>query len=248
MDFSTALPVLLVLLCDPTRNREDVATAAIYLESFLVRRMVCGLNTGMYGLFFVDIMNAVVSAPSASSAIMAMLLQERSDSTRWPDDEEFGQAWRLLPVYKTLKRSRLTMILRALEGALRDPELTDPVAVPRTLSVEHVMPQRWEQWWPVHESAPPETAMRRERLIHTIGNLTLLKQKLNEKLSNAPWTTEDGQGAKRTALRQHGLMKLNTSVTDCLEWDDSAIMRRSEMLLAHAVSIWIRPARPTQRV
>ncbi|MBO1081657.1 DUF262 domain-containing protein [Roseomonas haemaphysalidis] len=240
MDFSTALPVLMVLLTDPKRDRADVAQAAIWLESFLVRRMVCGLNTGMYGLFFVDVMNGVAKAGCASDAVRTILAQERSDSTRWPDDEEFGHAWRTYPLYRTLKRGRLNMILRALEMSLRDPELTDPVAVPRTLTIEHILPRQWKPWWPLPAGADGGAAERRDEILHTIGNLTLVKRKLNEKLSNAPWNTGDAE-CKRAALRQHGMMRLNATLGSCELWDEGAILDRGDHLLSQAIHIWPRP-------
>jgi hypothetical protein len=243
MDFSTALPVLMELLTDPIRDPADIAESAGWLESFLIRRMVCGLNTGMYGLFFVDVMNTVAGARRASDAIAAKLIGERSDSFRWPDDHEFANAWRTSPLYRTLRRSRLVMILRALEMSLRDPDLTDPIAIPRTLHVEHIMPQRWEQWWPLAAGANGEAEARRNRVVHTVGNLTLLKQKLNEKLSNSPWSTGDSD-CKRSALRQHGLLRLNSMLTDHECWNEATILDRSNRLLAHALRVWPRPTRP----
>ncbi len=240
MDSSTALPVLMALPAHPGKDRGDVTTSAAFLESFLVSRMVCGLNTGMYGLFFVDVMNAVARADWASDAIVAMLMRKRSDSTRWPDDAEFGQAWRSNPLYRTLRRGRLGMVLRALEASLRDPALTDPVAIPMRLHVEHVMPQSWEQWWPLPADADREAAGRRDRIVHTVGNLTSLKEKLNEWLSNAPWST-GGSDSKRSALQQHGLMRLNTMLAGNERWDEATILARSDELLAHAVRIWPRP-------
>ena len=205
LDFSTALPVLLQLLTEPARNLADVAESAVWLESYLVRRMVCGLGTKMYGLFFVDVMNTAAESRRASHAIAAKLVAERSDSFRWPDDEEFAHAWRTSPLYRTLRRGRVTMILRSLERSLRDPNLTDPIAIPKNLHVEHIMPQQWEQWWPLAAGETTEAETRRNRVIHTIGNLTLVKEKLNQKLSNSPWSTGDSD-CKRSALRQHGLL------------------------------------------
>lgn len=240
MDFTTALPVLMALLADPARNQADVAASAASLESFLVRRMVCGLNTGMYGLFFVRLMNAVPKAGKASDAIVKFLMGETSDSTRWPDDEEFGNAWHKSQLYRTLRRGRLTMILRALEVSLRDPDLTDVVSIPKALHVEHVMPQSWEQWWPLPAGADGKAAARRDEIVHTIGNLTLLRQKLNEKLSNSPWSTGSSD-CKKAAFRQHGLMKLNSMLTEKEHWNESTTLERSDQLLAQAVRIWGRP-------
>jgi hypothetical protein len=102
------------------------------------------------------------------------------------------------------------------------------------------MPQSWEHWWPLPAGAEPETATRRDRILHTIGNLTLLKEQLNERLSNAPWTTTDSDG-KRSSLQQHGLMRLNSMLTHYDHWDESTILDRSERLLTHALRIWARP-------
>lgn len=240
MDFLTALPVLMLLLADPYKDREDVITSATYLESFLVRRMVCGLNTGMYGLFFVEIMNVVAKAEKASDAILTKLMRENSDSGRWPDDDEFGQSWRAKPLYRTLKRGRLTMVLRALEISLRTPSMTDPVPIPTKLHVEHVMPQSWEQWWPLPSNATIDAASRRTEIIHTIGNLTLVKDKLNARLSNAPWNT-GGDDCKRSSLQQHGLMRLNSMLASHEHWSETTIRSRSDQLLTHALRIWARP-------
>ena len=240
MEFATALPVLLILLAAPSRNPEDVSKTAIWLESFLVRRMVCGLNTGMYGLLFVDIMKAVATTQCACDGIAALLLRETSGSARWPDDREFGEAWRSVPLYKTLRRRRLNMIMRALESSLRHPELTDPVPIPSKLHIEHVMPQSWKQWWPLPANADQDGATSRDRIVHTVGNLTLLQQKLNERLSNAPWKTGNGD-SKRAALQQHGLMRLNSMLVVHENWDEKAILARSDELLEHAIRIWPRP-------
>jgi len=240
MDFHTALPVLMVLMSNSASDPQDVAKTAMWLESFLVRRMVCALNTGMYGLFFVDVMNCVSNAASASDAIIDKFLREKSDSTRWPTDEEFGAAWRTFPLFKTLKRSRLTMILRALEISLRHPHMTDPVAIPRKLSVEHIMPQRWEQWWPLPLGADATSTAQRDKIIHTVGNLTLVKQSLNEKLSNAPWNTGNSD-CKRVALRQHGLMQMNAMLGAYETWEEGDILDRSNILLDKAITVWPRP-------
>lgn len=56
MDFTTAMPVLHHLRAEVDRDLADTAQAATWIESFLVRRMVCGLNTRAYSTFFVDLL------------------------------------------------------------------------------------------------------------------------------------------------------------------------------------------------
>ena len=241
-DLWAALPVILQLLTDPTRDPADVTKSAVWLESYLVRRMICGLGSVQRGLFFPDLMITAAGTLKASDAIAAKLIADRSDSFRWPDDDEFANAWRTSPLYRTLRPSRLAMILRALERSLRDPELTDPIQVPKTLHVEHIMPQRWDQWWPLPTGEKREMEAHRNKVIHTIGNLTLLKQKLNETLSNGPWNTGDSD-CKRSALRQHGLLKLNAMLPDHGSSNETTILDRSNHLMVHALRIWPRPDR-----
>src|SRR5206468_1335713 len=50
------------------------------------------------------------------------------------------------------------------------------------LHIEHVMPRKWELHWPDPDGQ--RSASDRDRLIHTIGNLTLLTGRLNAKVSN----------------------------------------------------------------
>ena len=51
--------------------------------------------------------------------------------------------------------------------------------------------------------ADHETIIQRERVIHTIGNLTLLNSRLNAALSNGPWDS------KREGLAEHSVLFLN---------------------------------------
>lgn len=62
------------------------------------------------------------------------------------------------------------------------------------LAIEHVMPRKWQQHWPVQGIDEVD----RDRLIHTLGNLTLLTGKLNSTVSNGPWS---GANSKRVVLR-----------------------------------------------
>ncbi len=63
-----------------------------------------------------------------------------------------------------------------------------------TYAIEHVMPRKWHSHWPLPERAREAD---RDRIVHTLGNLTLLTGKLNSKVSNGPWI---GKGGKREGL------------------------------------------------
>jgi hypothetical protein len=101
------------------------------------------------------------------------------------------------------------MILEALEDDLRT-SYGEGQAAPRNLTIEHILPQSWQTNWPL-EPGDIAGAVERERLVHLLGNLTLVSGKLNPALSNRPWINQEGTG-KRDYLLQHSALKLNAKV------------------------------------
>lgn len=69
------------------------------------------------------------------------------------------------------------------------------------------MPQSWSGQWPLPTGNEPLRAeLDRNRLIHTIGNLTLATSSLNSTMSNHSW--ED----KREHLAENSVLHLNKRI------------------------------------
>jgi hypothetical protein len=83
-----------------------------------------------------------------------------------------------------------------------------------------------------------ESAERRNHLLHTLGNLTLVTKKLNPKLSNAAWAD------KREELGAHSVLRLNHTLLASAgdTWDEEAILARSKTLAGAAARVWPRPS------
>jgi len=131
------------------------------------------------------------------------------------------------------------MLLEAIERDLRlQAEVADPGEVYQNYWIEHVLPQKWETHWPVPtEGTADETPeQRRERLLHTLGNLTLTGMKLGVKLKNRPWNE------KRPILQEHSKLYLsNGLIRYRRQWGDRAIVRRSRQLTEVLISVWPAP-------
>jgi hypothetical protein len=167
--------------------------------------------------------------------VRSFLLSSDAESNRWPRDEEFLQAWLNTLVYRILRKSRVRMLLEALERRLYDPK-TEKIEFAEKLTVEHLLPREWEKHWPLPVGVPAEEAKgRRELLLHTIGNLTLLTKRLNPSVSNGPW--ED----KRRAILKHSALNLNRPLGDIAEWGEATIEARGRQLFKVARQIWPRP-------
>ena len=131
------------------------------------------------------------------------------------------------------------MLLEAIELALHS-EKTESISLAETLTVEHVMPQEWTRHWPLPESENEELAeLERTRLIHTLGNLTLVNRKLNPSLSNGPWVK------KRDGLAEHSVLLLNSRLIGHEVWDEAAIRTRGMEASKIACRIWPIPEEST---
>lgn len=59
-------------------------------------------------------------------------------------------------------------------------------------SIEHLMPQEWRRNWDADGSiaADEVAAAYRDHVIHALGTLVLMTEKLNSSFSNSAWSTE----------------------------------------------------------
>jgi uncharacterized protein DUF262 len=105
LDFVTVYPFLMALRANA--NDEELSSILAIVESFIVRRLICGLSTRGYGTLFVDMMTAAMDGQPMAGArtrVIAFLLRSSAEASRWPDDVEFRKAWIDLPLYEKLAR------------------------------------------------------------------------------------------------------------------------------------------------
>ena len=242
MDTTTVYPLLLeVFKVFRDHGKSDLLSVILVdLESFLVRRSVCELTPKNYNKFFSDMVRHLLEGGEFTPAqVRTHLLMQTSEVSRWPDDKEFKEAWTALPFYRRLKRTKSRMILEALESALHS-EKTEKIRVDEDLTIEHLLPQKWEKHWPLslRDGTVEEieaAKRRRSELLHRIGNLTLLTKKLNPSVSNGPWER------KRDEILKHSALNLNRGLRTIDRWDEREIEKRTTDLFEVAMKVWPHP-------
>lgn len=250
-DIRTAYPLLLFLL-DAELSDEEWAVVTTVLQSYLLRRAVCGYTTKNYNRVFLQLTRMLRESGPSSRMIVEHLSGLTGDSAVWPDDHVFKEAWMLKHAYQALQNQKLVYILRRLDAEYRTAKNED-IQVTGPLSVEHIMPQNWLEHWPLRDGGrgmpTPElwTAASdderakatkfRHALVQTMGNLTILTQPLNSSVSNSAWSD------KRPALMKASLLPINQSLGTREIWDERFIAQRGEELFAHAVKLWPGPRR-----
>ncbi len=211
------------------------------LESYLVRRLVCGLPTRAYGDVCRELLERLKGPRvrrSPDDIIIGYLRRQKYDSHRWPTDREFRGAF-ASPNKLTPRRRR--MVLEAIECSFRGSQWKAKPAdlyKLRGLTIEHVMPQDSNA---AGYTAPGIHAHGGSpELIQSFGNLTLLANRLNSRLSNEPWVTKSGAylnedphklALNRDLVRGGGDRKLD-------DWTDREIRKRATRLAARAIDIW----------
>lgn len=238
---------ILIHLLDPSLpviKEEDVVQALTHVESWLVRRALMRATTKGYNRFIAQMIAELLTCDRADavSTIKSFLASQTAESSYWPDDSQIEHHILDFRLYRMLPRKRTRMILEALEdqirGITRTSEGDSEQRCPRrALTVEHLVPQRWETHWPL---SPSETEDGRNRLVQTLGNLTLLTKKLNSKVSNGAWGGSEG---KRVALQGHSSLLLNARLEADYgaDWGAQRISARTTSLTRHLLAIWPVP-------
>jgi len=248
-EVSTVFPLLLSLL-DAEISYEEITRVSTHIESYLLRRAICGMTTKNYNRVFLTLNKTLQASEISSGALSNHLLSLRGDSTIWPTDEKFWEGWQATNLYKEMNSARIALIFRRLNDALLTAK-NEHIDVTNPLTIEHIMPQRWIEHWPMPDgtcgltwaelldSEPGDARAKATRirysLLHTIGNLTILTQPLNSKASNSAWAE------KKPLIQEHSLLLINLQLQQVETWDEEAIAGRSKRLFEKALQIWPRP-------
>jgi hypothetical protein len=241
LDTATVYPLLFLLVVENPGALPAGELDGIFddIESYLLRRAVCGLTNKTYNRFFMTLMRKLRASGSISRAALRIeLASGKGDSTRWPTDEEFGRAFVHRPAYDVIRRAIVAKLLDSLERAMVN-KFNDEIEIKGRLSIEHVMPQEWKRYWPLEDSSE-EAVERRELVLQSIGNLTLVTPEFNTALSNREFKV------KKKEIGKTSLLRLNQYfwAEDIQGWDEKSIGRRSRYLFDMARKRWPHPASP----
>lgn len=237
---------LFLYLVDPDEgkiSKAELEKCFEIIESWLVRRMLVRVTGKRYNKLVPEIIKEVRKDRANSAEILENYFKNQLvDSAYWPDDEEVRRELQNLEFYRKIYRSRVRMVFEALEDYARGwkdgKSSSAGVRIRRaSYSIEHLMPQSWQSNWPLPSGI---TELERDRLVQTLGNLTLLSSKLNSSVSNGPWLGEVG---KRAALNEKDVLLLNNKVQDAGKdgWSEEMIRNRTEELTAMILDIWKVP-------
>ena len=236
LDVQVATPVLLWLFRNEDNESANIIEKAVgHIESYLIRRAICGYYSTGLNRVMVEAVERLINKDSSVRAdeALAAHLSAQSSPRHWPIDTDILNVCLSRPLYGSLAQPKLNMILRALNDAFKT-SLGAP-AVGGNLTIEHVMPKNWRngEWGTLDQQG----SERRDSLIHTIGNLTLVTGPLNSAMADGSWEN------KREALKEHDTLFLNKRLLrgEADEWNEETIINRGKDIADAAIRIWPHP-------
>ena len=222
---------LLDLVAAGRTTPEDAAEALGYVESYLVRRLICQTPTSNLNRIFMEAPKELETDRPAAEAVRRFLSGRRR---RWPSDEELREAIRSKPFYWSGRPPQRAFILRRLEESY---DASEPVDFAKAaLTVEHILPQRpAPEWFALLAEETEENQTPQELhdlLVHTLGNLTLTGD--NAKLSNHPFE-------RKQQIFDSSALRMNLEIASAQRWGKAEILARADRLAERAIKLWPGP-------
>ncbi|WP_100958619.1 DUF262 and DUF1524 domain-containing protein [Helicobacter pylori] len=222
-------PLLLELYSDYSDGvlSKQVFIPIIYLiESYLVRRAVCGLGTNSLNKVFPSFTKHIQKDEYFKS--LKAHFGYLTEKQRFPDDDEFKDSFTTKELCSSNKTEKARYYLERLENF----DTEEPVNT-EECTTEHIMPQKLDLEW--ERDLGENFQEIHDKYLHTIGNLTLTGY--NSEYSNRSFQEKRDmeKGFKQSPLR------LNQSLKDLESFGEKEIEKRANDLADWALKIWTYP-------
>lgn len=235
---TTVYPLLLHLL-DRRRSGaatdDEIARSMLYLESFLVRRVVTGRATAGLNRVLLRAVPEIAERAPADEALRSYLSVGRKF---FATDDQVRAGVLGTSFYFAGRSNQRKLVLTWLEETFASKERVDPAKC----SIEHVMPQTLTPAWRamLKEGLEDGESVNDayDALVHTLGNLTLTGY--NSELGNKPFAT------KRQEYAKSGF-QMNQEIAASETWSRGQIEARAAGLATRIIEAWPGPDETVQQ-
>lgn len=236
-------PYVLKRMVDVNCNFEDEALVHDFsvLESFVVRRRLSGRGVTDYAIKCNQMLR---EEDGLKNALISELVSEDSST----NDRSF-----MSNAAKIKNRETAKILLFCIELYRRNSPKYDINALQYNYTLEHIMPQKWETNWgsvPVYaedgsifSGSDEEGRLVRNAAVYSLGNMILLKDKLNTSVSNNSFMLKIEGNGKYYGYRKYASLLLAREIVEKYdqgqsEWNEKRIYDRLHTLMEDALIIW----------
>jgi hypothetical protein len=232
LEISTFHPFILYIFEQYESNEEKVKEILGKLEKFIVRNMF-----------------GKIESVKNYNKLCKQFIQNESNLDRKLKEISWKQVRKGL---QNISNRDASLLLFWIELYRRHKsEKYDEKELKYDFTLEHIMPIKWEEYWnfdkvPHSDSnfSQDEQKQDRNEKVRWLGNMTLLKSKLNKSLSNKDFKSKmEGEGRKK-GMKAYA--SLSITKDDIVEpfikgekiWNEKKIIKRTECLEKEIQEIW----------
>ena len=229
LEANTTIPYLMFVQKN-IHNEEEKAKIFAYLESYLMRRLVCKSSNNNYSDLFTEnlIGNDIRTADDLKNYIQN---KNAEASVAMPSNLMLRKAFQ----DNILPNKRATGVLYMLESRIRNAGMHSTGLLGfNSYSLEHLMPKKWRNNWGM--AIDPDN---RDYKLQTLGNLAIITSSLNSSIRDAIWEKKLAGTSSKGGLKTYaaGLVTME-QVLASDDWDEEKIDERAVWLADKAISIW----------
>ena len=215
---------------------EEVGQIFMFTENYLYRRTMCDLPTNMLNKIFLVLHKEIMRYDGTDANYMdkfKFALLSKKERARFPDDDEFIEAFSTRPVYQMNSKNKIYTLEKFENfGTIEDKDIYRHVD-DGEYSIEHIMPQHLTPTW-INELGEDYENIH-ETWLHRMANLTFTGY--NSKYSNNSF---EEKKTMKNGFNESGL-RLNTYVAAQDKWGLAQLEARNEILMKRALEIWALP-------
>jgi len=213
-------------------SREDFINILKLIESYVFRRLICGIPTHGLNRVFAAFSKEIDKEHYLES-VQAKILQKGAGA-RFPRNEEFRAEFVVKNIYNFRNRNYL---LNKLENYQRKERVNI-----EEYTIEHIMPQNKQLSTEWQEELGLNWQEVQAKYLHTIGNLTLTGY--NSELSDRSFQKKRDMegGFAQSPLR------LNSGLARLEQWNEEEIAMRAQVLVELAIKVWPIPQLSPEQV
>lgn len=231
LDTTTIIPYILYAIKNTLGDIKKRDNLLNCLESYIMRRMI-GIIHGDISRFYSELFNRKMINHHIYSAedFRRFILNSNDVAFSIPTNEHLLNGF----IHKRFRNNQVLGILYLIESRIRiDKHATQLLSVDR-YSLEHIMPKNWRKNW--GECINPE---KRDIMLLSMGNLTIIPQKLNASLRDGDWDTKKFGNGRSKGL-EYFSQGLSTLFPYLLvpEWNEDVIESRARDLYDYAKVFW----------
>lgn len=245
LEVNTVTPLLFDLFYAKSQSiltDEEISECVSVIESYITRRIICGLPTSALNKIFVnmgaEIQKYIDTNRASYIDALKFSLLSKTGKSRFPGNSDFAEKFVAYELYNAKPNTKKYLLERLENFNNRERVAVDDLIDTGELTIEHVMPQTLTDEW--KDSLGENWELVHSKYKDTVGNLTLTAY--NSDYSNLSFT-------KKKTLAVNDVKKgflfsklsLNSYIKECDEWTEKQISERAANLYAWAEKIWQTP-------